>query len=66
VLYQPLVDRTGERTCGVEALVRWRRADGQMVSRRRSFRWRSEPESSTRSAIGCCAGRARTRWRGRR
>jgi EAL domain-containing protein (putative c-di-GMP-specific phosphodiesterase class I) len=32
VLYQPLVDRTGERTCGVEALVRWRRADGEVVS----------------------------------
>jgi EAL domain-containing protein (putative c-di-GMP-specific phosphodiesterase class I) len=32
VLYQPLVDRTGERTCGVEALVRWRREDGELVS----------------------------------
>jgi EAL domain-containing protein (putative c-di-GMP-specific phosphodiesterase class I) len=32
LLYQPLVDRTGDRTCGVEALIRWRREDGELVS----------------------------------
>jgi EAL domain-containing protein (putative c-di-GMP-specific phosphodiesterase class I)/signal transduction histidine kinase/CheY-like chemotaxis protein/HPt (histidine-containing phosphotransfer) domain-containing protein len=32
LLYQPLVDRSGTRTCGVEALLRWTQADGAMVS----------------------------------
>jgi EAL domain-containing protein (putative c-di-GMP-specific phosphodiesterase class I)/signal transduction histidine kinase/CheY-like chemotaxis protein/HPt (histidine-containing phosphotransfer) domain-containing protein len=32
LLYQPLVDRSGARTCGVEALLRWTRADGTRVS----------------------------------
>jgi EAL domain-containing protein (putative c-di-GMP-specific phosphodiesterase class I)/signal transduction histidine kinase/DNA-binding NarL/FixJ family response regulator len=32
LLYQPLVDRSGTRTCGVEALLRWRKADGESVS----------------------------------
>ena len=32
VLYQPIVDRTGTRTCGVEALVRWQPAGSDPVS----------------------------------
>jgi EAL domain-containing protein (putative c-di-GMP-specific phosphodiesterase class I) len=32
VLYQPIVDRTGTRTCGVEALVRWQPAGSEPVS----------------------------------
>jgi EAL domain-containing protein (putative c-di-GMP-specific phosphodiesterase class I) len=32
LVYQPLVDRSGTRTCGVEALLRWTQADGKTVS----------------------------------
>jgi two-component system sensor histidine kinase BarA len=32
LLYQPIVDRAGTRTCGVEALVRWNRDGGEPVS----------------------------------
>ena len=32
LLYQPIVDRTGTRTCGVEALIRWNREGGEPVS----------------------------------
>jgi two-component system, NarL family, sensor histidine kinase BarA len=31
LLYQPIVDRTGSTTCGVEALVRWNRGGGELV-----------------------------------
>src|SRR5207237_439218 len=31
VLYQPIVDRTGGRTCGVEVLVRWNRGGSELV-----------------------------------
>jgi EAL domain-containing protein (putative c-di-GMP-specific phosphodiesterase class I) len=32
VLYQPIVDRYGLRTCGVEALARWTQESGEVVS----------------------------------
>jgi EAL domain-containing protein (putative c-di-GMP-specific phosphodiesterase class I) len=32
LLYQPVVDRNGTQTCGVEALLRWKRHDGQPIS----------------------------------
>jgi len=32
LLYQPIVDRNGTQTCGVEALLRWKRQDREPIS----------------------------------
>jgi diguanylate cyclase (GGDEF)-like protein len=59
--YQPRVDIPTGRIVGVEALLRWNHPDLTMVLPNQFIRWPKRPDSSCRSAAGCCAPRARSR-----